>query len=120
MQLYSTKNKSKLFSLEEAVVKGLPDDNGLFMPVEIPVLPKTFFEQMQQMSFSDIAFAVAQNFIGDSIPTDALKQIVNRAVNFEAPIIEIEKNIYVLELSHGPTLAFKDFGARFMSGLLQH
>ena len=120
MQLYSTKNKSKLFTLEEAVVKGLPDDNGLFMPVEIPLLPKSFFQEMQQMSFEDIAYAVTQTLIGDSIPSNELKKIVQRAVNFEAPIVEIEKNIYVLELFHGPTLAFKDFGARFMSGLLQY
>lgn len=120
MQLYSTKNKSKLFTLEEAVVKGLPDDNGLFMPVEIPLLPKTFFTEMQQMSFQDIACTVSQTLIGDSVPTEELKSIVHRAVNFDAPIIEIEKNIYVLELFHGPTLAFKDFGARFMSGLLQY
>lgn len=120
MQLYSTKNKSKLFSLEEAVVKGLPDDNGLFMPAEIPLLPMGFFKEMQQISFQDIAFTVAQILIGDSVPKDEIKKIVYRAVNFEAPIIEIEKNIYVLELFHGPTLAFKDFGARFMSGLLQY
>ncbi len=120
MQLYSTKNKSKLFSLEEAVVKGLPDDNGLFMPFEIPLLPKSFFQEMQQMPFQDIAYTVAQTLVGESVPKDELIKIVQRAVNFEAPIIEIEKNIYVLELFHGPTLAFKDFGARFMSGLLQY
>ena len=120
MQLYSTKNKSKFFSLEEAVVKGLPDDNGLFMPVEIPLLPNTFFKEMQQMSFPEIACTVAQTLVGESVPKEELKKIVQRAVNFEAPIIEIEKNIYVLELFHGPTLAFKDFGARFMSGLLQY
>ncbi len=120
MQLYSTKNKSKLFTLEEAVVKGLPDDNGLFMPVEIPLLPKSFFREMQQLSFQDIACTVAQTLVGDSVPKEELKGIVHRAVNFAAPIIEIEKNIYVLELFHGPTLAFKDFGARFMSGLLQY
>ena len=120
MQLYSTKNKSKLFSLEEAVVKGLPDDNGLFMPVKIPLLSESFFQQMQQISFTDIAYTVAQTLIGDSVPNDELKKIVQRAVNFQAPVKEIEKNIYVLELFHGPTLAFKDFGATFMSGLLQY
>lgn len=120
MQLYSTKNKSKLFSLEEAVVKGLPDDNGLFMPVEIPLLPITFFKEMEQMSFQDIAYTVAQALVEDSVTKEELIKIVYRAVNFDTPVIEIEQNIYVLELFHGPTLAFKDFGARFMSGLLQY
>ena len=120
MQLYSTKNRSKLFSLEEAVIKGLPNDNGLFMPVEIPLLQNTFFHEMSEMSFADIAYTVAQTLIGDSVPKNELKKIVHSSINFIAPVIEIEKNIYVLELFHGPTLAFKDFGARFMSGLLQY
>ena len=120
MQLYSTKNRSKLFSLEEAVVKGLPDDNGLFMPVKIPLLQNAFFHEMSEMSFADIAYTVAETLIGDSVPKNELKKIVHSSINFKAPVIEIEKNIYVLELFHGPTLAFKDFGARFMSGLLQY
>lgn len=75
MKLYSTKNKSKLFTLEEAVVKGLPDDNGLYMPVEIPLLSKAFFQMMQQMSFQEIAYTVAHTLVGDSVPKDVLKKL---------------------------------------------
>lgn len=118
MRFYSTNNKHSFVSLSEAVVQGLAPDNGLYMPESIPVLPKEFFDSLSSKSFRDIALAVAKNFVGNDIPDAELLRIVEHTVNFDAPIVEVEKDIYSLELFHGPTLAFKDFGARFMSQLL--
>lgn len=118
MKFYSTNNKSILTSLKEAVLQGLAPDNGLYMPDYIPVFPKNFFEQLQEKTFQQIAFDVAEKFTGEEIPPDELKKIIDHTIQFDAPIIEIEENISSLELFHGPTLAFKDFGARFMSQLL--
>lgn len=115
MKFYSTNNKSKFFSFEEAVMKGLADDGGLFMPESIPNLGKDFFENLEKKSFAQIAFEVSQHFIEDEIPYNKLEEIVSEAINFPGPIVEIDKNLFVLELFHGPTLAFKDFGARFMA-----
>jgi threonine synthase len=118
MNYYSTNNKNQKVSLREAVIQGLAPDNGLYMPEHIPALPSPFFESLHKFSFQDIGFQVAKNLIGDDIPTDELKRIVDHTIQFDAPLVEIEKNVYSLELFHGPTLAFKDFGARFLSGLL--
>jgi len=115
MKYYSTNNKSKFFSFEEAVMKGLADDGGLFMPGFIPNLGKDFFDNLENKSFAEIAFEVSKHFIEDEIPQSKLEEIVSEAINFPAPIVEIDKNLFVLELFHGPTLAFKDFGARFMA-----
>ena len=120
MQLFSTKNKDTLFSFKEAVLKGLPSDNGLFMPTSIPKLPEQFFQEIEQMSFAEISFEACKTLLGDSIPTDQLKRIIDDAVNFPAPIVQIHDHIHTLELFHGPTLAFKDFGARFMARIMSY
>ncbi|MFN7791059.1 MAG: pyridoxal-phosphate dependent enzyme, partial [Cyclobacteriaceae bacterium] len=118
MNYYSTNNKSHRVSLREAVIQGLAPDNGLYMPEGIPVLPASFFESLSQLPFQEIGFQVAENLIGEDIPINELKRIVDHTIQFDAPLVEIEENVFSLELFHGPTLAFKDFGARFLSGLL--
>lgn len=120
MRLYSTKNKHKFLSLKEAVLKGLPEDKGLFMPEEIPQLPETFFQRLPEMSFPDLAFEVSKHLLQGAIEEDELKQIIQKAINFDAPIYSLAANKHVLELFHGPSLAFKDFGARFMAQLMSH
>lgn len=120
MLLYSTKHESPDVSLEEAVFRGLPPDNGLYMPHEIPTLPASFFENIDKLTINEIALEVCKALLGDDIPTDDLKGIVDRAITFESPIVEIEKDTYVLELFHGPSMAFKDFGARFMASLMSY
>src|SRR6478609_1622442 len=118
MNYYSTNNKNLRVSLNEAVIQGLAPDNGLFMPEVIPILSDDFFKTLSSKSFKQIAFEVAANLIGNDLPKKALEKIVDHTIQFDAPLVEIEKDIYSLELFHGPTLAFKDFGARFLSGLL--
>jgi threonine synthase len=120
MKFYSTKNKSQLFSLGEVVLKGLPDDNGLFMPENIPVLPGSFFENLRSKSFLEIACEVSSAFLKEDISESNIHQIVREAISFEAPLVILDEKTYVLELFHGPTLAFKDFGARFMARLVAH
>ena len=120
MKYYSTNKEAPIATLEEAVVKGLAPDKGLYMPENINKLPKTFFDNIQDMSFQEIAFEVAKAFFGDDVETSALKDIVYDTLSFDVPAIKVEDNIYSLELFHGPTLAFKDVGARFMARLLQY
>ena len=120
MELYSTKHQVPNVNFKEALFKGLPDDNGLFMPTEIPALDKYFVENIEKYSFPEIAFEIAHKLIGDEIPADDLKDIINDAVNFEAPVVKVTNDIHVLELFHGPSLAFKDFGARFMSRVMSY
>ena len=118
MKYYSTNGKAPMADLQKAVVKGLAEDRGLYMPEEIYKLPKEFFDDMAGMSFQDIAYMVASNFFGDDVDEDALQDIVYDTLSFDCPIVKVEDNIYSLELFHGPTLAFKDVGARFMARLL--
>lgn len=120
MKYYSTNKKIKNITLQEAVVKGLADDKGLFMPEEIKKLPSSFFDTMMNMSLQEISFIVADAFFGDDVDSRALKKIVDDTLNFDIPLIPVEDYIYSLELFHGPTLAFKDVGARFMSRLLNY
>lgn len=120
MKYYSTNGQEKNTSLEEAVTKGLASDKGLFMPESIKQLPKEFFDNMASMSLQEISYAVADAFFGEDVEKDALKKIVYDAMSFDIPIVKVEDNIYSLELFHGPTLAFKDVGARFMSRLLSY
>ena len=120
MQLYSTNNKQLRVNLEEAIFKGLPSDNGLFLPTHIPQLPQSFFDNISSLTFAEIAFAVCKALIGDEINDSDLKQIVDRAVIFDAPAVKVHDNIYALELFHGPSLAFKDFGARFMASIMSY
>ncbi len=120
MQFYSTNNPSLSVGLEEAIFKGLPDDNGLFMPLHLPVLPTSFTEHLSDFSFPDIAFTVAKTFLQGAIDDHALRGIINRAINFPAPLHALDEHSYVLELTHGPSLAFKDFGARFMAEMMAY
>ncbi len=118
MLYYSTNKQVSGVSLQEAVVKGLADDRGLFMPDRIKQLPADFYANMDKMSFQEIACAVADAFFGEDVEAGALKNIVCDALNFDTPLVQVTDRIYSLELYHGPTLAFKDVGARFMSRLL--
>ena len=118
MKYYSTNGKAPQADLEKAVVKGLAEDRGLYMPEEIYKLPKAFFDDIQNMKFQDIAYNVASNFFGDDVDEDALQDIVYDTLSFDCPVVKVKDNIYSLELFHGPTLAFKDVGARFMARLL--
>jgi threonine synthase len=118
MNYYSTNRQSPAASLQEAVVKGLAPDKGLYMPEQIKTLPAVFFETIDQLSFQEMAYTVADAFFGDDIEADILKQIVYDTLNFDTPVVKVEEHIYSLELFHGPTLAFKDVGARFMARLL--
>ncbi len=118
MKYYSTNGKSPLSTLQNAVVKGLAPDRGLYMPEQIKKLPKEFYDNIENLSFQEIAYQVADAFFGEDIPADDLKQIVYDTLSFETPVVPVNDNIYSLELFHGPTLAFKDVGARFMARLL--
>ena len=120
MKLYSTKNPSNKVSFKEAVFNSMPQDRGLYMPAEIKRLDQNFISHLDQYTLPEIAFHVAQNLIGDDIPGEDLKSIIRDAINFLAPIVRLEDGIYVLELWHGPSLAFKDFGARFMSRVMSY
>lgn len=118
MKYYSTNGQAPDVTLQEAVVKGLAPDKGLFMPETIKLLPSSFFENIGSLSFQEIAYTVADAFFGDDIEKDTLKEIVYDTLNFDTPIVHVTDNVYSLELFHGPTLAFKDVGARFMARLL--
>lgn len=118
MKFYSTNNRNLKVNLKEAVTQGLAPDNGLYMPEQIPVLPQQFFENLPSMSFQEMSYTVAKNIIGNDVEDAELKKIIEHTIQFDAPVVKIEGDIYALELFHGPTLAFKDFGARFMSQLL--
>lgn len=118
MKYYSTNKNAPDATLEEAVVKGLAADRGLYMPAEIKKLPVSFFEEIDKLSFQEIAYRVADAFFGSDIPAETLKQIVYDTLSFDVPAVKVKDNIYSLELFHGPTLAFKDVGARFMARLL--
>lgn len=118
MKFYSTNNRNLKVDLKEAVTQGLAPDNGLYMPEQIPVLPQQFFENLPLMSFQEMSYAVAKNIIGNDVEDAELRKIIEHTIQFDAPVVKIEGDIYALELFHGPTLAFKDFGARFMSQLL--
>lgn len=118
MKYYSTKKQSADVTLQEAVVKGLAPDKGLYMPEKIKTLPQSFYDNIGNMTFQEIAYKVADAFFGEDIDAPTLKQIVYDTLNFDTPLVHVEDKIYSLELYHGPTLAFKDVGARFMARLL--
>ncbi len=120
MKYYSTNKKAPMATLEKAVVKGLAEDKGLYMPENIKPLPKEFFDNIDNMSFQEIAYTVADAFFGEDVDADSLKKIVYDTLAFDCPVVPVSENIYTLELFHGPTLAFKDVGARFMARLLQY
>lgn len=118
MKYYSTNHQAPDASLEEAVVKGLAPDKGLYMPEIIKPLPREFFDSIETLSFQEIAYRVADAFFGEDVPADTLKQIVYDTLSFDVPAVRVKDNVYSLELFHGPTLAFKDVGGRFMARLL--
>ena len=118
MQYYSTNKQAPVATLEEAVVKGLAADKGLFMPFTIKPLPQEFYDNIENLSFQEIAYRVADAFFGEDVPADTLRQIVYDTLSFDVPLVKVTENIYSLELFHGPTLAFKDVGGRFMARLL--
>ena len=118
MKYYSTNKKAPYATLEEAVVNGLASDKGLYMPEKINKLPKEFFDNIDKLSFQEIAYKVADAFFGEDVPADVLKGIVYDTLSFDIPAVKVKDNIYSLELFHGPTLAFKDVGGRFMARLL--
>lgn len=120
MKYYSTNGQAPISDLEKAVVKGLAEDRGLYMPEQIYKLPQVFFDNISDMKFQDIAYNVASNFFGEDVDEDALQDLVYDTLSFDCPVVKVKDNIYSLELFHGPTLAFKDVGARFMARLLQY
>ena len=118
MKYFSTNNPKHQVSLAEAVIKGLAPDNGLYMPERIPVLPQAFFDQLPEMSFQEIGYQVIGALFSEDLSQSQIKELVDHTLTFDAPLIKVEEGIYSLELFHGPTLAFKDFGARFCSKLM--
>lgn len=118
MKFYSTNKKSNPVSFKEAVIKGIANDGGLFMPQAINKLPDKFFKEIENLSFHEIAFQAAKNIIEDELNESELNSIIEKAINFPAPLIDLDEDNKILELFHGPTLAFKDFGARFMAETL--
>ncbi|MCQ2213887.1 MAG: threonine synthase [Bacteroidaceae bacterium] len=120
MNYYSTNGQAPIASLEKAVVKGLAEDKGLYMPEQIKPLPQSFFDNIENLSFQEIAYTVADAFFGEDVDADSLKKIVYDTLAFDVPAVKVTDTIYSLELFHGPTLAFKDVGARFMARLLQY
>ena len=120
MKFYSTNDKSLRVNFKEAVFNSMPHDKGLYMPVEIPNLDQKFIDNLGEYSLPEIAFHVANALLHEDIPENDLRDIINDAINFYAPVVELEQDVYVLELFHGPSLAFKDFGARFMSRVMSY
>ena len=120
MKYYSTNKQAPIANLSKAVVKGLAEDRSLYMPERINKLPKEFFDNIEKLSFQEIAYRVADAFFGEDVEAEALKKIVYDTLAFDCPVVKVSDNIYSLELFHGPTLAFKDVGARFMARMLQY
>ena len=120
MNYYNIDHPSEIVSLKSAVLQSISGKSGLYMPEIIPLLPDSFFEKLPEFSLQEIAFEVANAMMAGDIPDEALKQIVNEALTFPIPLKKLGENMFVLELFHGPTLAFKDIGARFMAGLFNY
>jgi threonine synthase len=120
MRLYSTNKISNSVGIEEAIFQGLPQDNGLYLPEQIPVLPTSFWANCQNLSFTEIAFEVTRKFFEDEISDTKLKELLGSAIDFDAPSVRLSDNLYCLELFHGPSMAFKDFGARFMAAVMSY
>ena len=120
MLYHSTNNPAHRVGLKEAILRSLPPDNGLYMPDTLPVLGADFWGKWRDLSFREIGFAVADAFFGEDVPADDLRRIVDGTLEFDAPVVSLAPGDHILELFHGPTLAFKDFGARFMARLMAH
>ena len=120
MKYYSTNKKVSGVSLSDAVIKGLAEDKGLFMPDHIIEIPAVYYDSIDQLSFQDMAYTAAYMLFGEDVHANMLRTIVFDTLNFDVPLVKVEENIYSLELFHGPTLAFKDVGGRFMSRMLSY
>ena len=120
MNYYSLNNKDQKVNFQQAVINGLAPDKGLYFPESFSTLPETFFKGIELFTNEEIAFEVIKQFVGDEIPEEELKQIIKETLSFDFPLVRIEENIFSLELFHGPTMAFKDVGARFMSRCLAY
>ncbi|MEL6919156.1 MAG: threonine synthase, partial [Bacteroidota bacterium] len=118
MNFYSLNGKAPNVSFKEAVINGIAPDRGLYFPENIPCLPRTFFEEIEDLTYQEIAFGAIHQFVKDDIPDNTLREIIEKVLDFDFPIVEIEEHIATLELFHGPTMAFKDVGARFMAQCL--
>lgn len=120
MKLFSTQHESADVDLQEAIFRGLPPDNGLYMPYEIPAMPASFFESLHTLSLPEIAKAVCKNLLSEDLTDAEIDGIIDASMTFDAPVVALEENVGVLELFHGPSMAFKDFGARFMAAIMSH
>ena len=120
MKYYSTNKKSPIVDFKQAAIKGQAPDKGLYFPERIPGVESNLLDNIENLSNEEIAFRVIKPYVGDSIDDEHLFQIVSETVNFPMPLVQINDRIFSLELFHGPTLAFKDVGARFMSRCLGH
>lgn len=120
MELYSTNHTSPNVDFEEAIFQGLPPDNGLYMPTDIPQLSQTFWDSVENLSFKEIAVAVTTALLEQDIPAEDIKKLIDSALDFEAPAVKLADDLYCLELFHGPSMAFKDFGARFMAATMSY
>ena len=118
MKYFSLNNRTHSSSFENAVIRGLAPDKGLYFPEHIEKLPDSFFAALPNMSQTEVAYHAIKQFVGDEIPEKDLKEIIATTLDFEFPVVHVKDNVYTLELFHGPTLAFKDVGARFMAGSL--
>ncbi len=120
MQLYSTNDKDNIVDLKEAVFKGLPDDKGLFMPIDIPKLSNEFIDNIENYTFQEIGFIITKALFQGYLSDEEIKRLIDNAITFPAPVVQLDTKKGILELFHGPSLAFKDFGARFMAQLMSH
>ena len=120
MNLYSTNNRNISVSFKEAVMKGIADDGGLFMPSAFPEFEEKFFKEIERLTFRELAFEISSALLQDEIPTESLGKIIDVSMTFDAPLIPLNGQTGILELFHGPTLAFKDFGARFMANMMAY
>ena len=120
MKYYSTNHNAELVTLKDAIIKGLAPDRGLYMPERIPSIPTAFFKHIGEMSLQDIAYVVANTLFGEDMESASLKSLIDETLNFDIPLVKVADDKYSLELFHGPTLAFKDVGARFMARMLAY
>ncbi len=120
VKYHSTNNADHQVDLKEAILRSLPPDNGLYMPNQLPVLGQDFWNKWRDLSFQEIGYSVAEAFFGEDVPKEDLREIVDGTLEFDAPVTTLAPGDHILELFHGPTLAFKDFGARFMARLMAH
>ena len=120
MKFYSTKDKNSIVDLKTAVLSGMPRDNGLYMPVSLPKISSKELEELSDKTFQELSLYLASKLFKDDLPVNVLEKIISDAMTFDAPLVNIHDNVYALELFHGPTLAFKDFAARFMGRVMSY